>query len=181
MSRMFQVLVLTLVVLAASANAAEVVSMKLCAVADYDASSRDCAPGKALEGSNIMLDPTIVQSLYFLTAVKSAEAGEIYHVWIADGKTSGRITVYEAASRTMREATQEELDWLKDRNIEGAQALVKLSVSASPGYRTRSQKTFTTRNAGPWKVQVYDSTSLAPLGEMSFTITASASTTTEQD
>ena len=44
--------------------------------------------------------------------------------------------------------------------------IVRLSVSPSPNYRTRSQKTLGPGSAGPWKVQVYDSTNLSPLGEM---------------
>ena len=51
--------------------------------------------------------------------------------------------------------------------------IVRLSVSPSPNYRTRSQKTLGPESAGPWKVQVYDSTNLSPLGEMTFAVTPS--------
>jgi len=181
MSRMMQVSAVVFVMLAASADAAEVVSMKLCAVEDYDVSIRGCAAGKGLEGSSIMIDPSVVKGVYFLTAIKAGEAEEVYHVWIAAGRKSGNVSVFDSTTRTMRDADQSELDWLKERSIEGAQALIKLPVAASSNYRTRSQKTLSPRLAGPWKVQVYDGAKLTPLGELSFTVTAPASTTTEQN
>lgn len=164
-----------MVVFAMWGNAAEVVSMKLCDDRDYDASLKQCAPGKALEGPGIVMAPEAGKAMNFLTAVKTDKPEEIYHVWIYSGKASGlqglKVVVYDSTTKTLREAGQEDLDWLKERNIEGARLVVKLSVMPSAGYRTRSQKTLGLGAAGPWKVQVYDSMNLTTIGEMTFAVT----------
>jgi len=97
---------------------------------------------------------------------------EIYHVWIADGKTTGRPSVFDASTKTFRDADTSDLAWLKERKIEGAVAIVKLKAFQSPRYRVRSQKTFSMGMAGQWKVQVYEATSTMALGELGFSITA---------
>ncbi|PYS23993.1 MAG: hypothetical protein DMG11_24830 [Acidobacteria bacterium] len=172
MSRTLKVLVVFMV-LAISGNAADLVSMKLCADKDYGASTKACAPGKALEGSGIVIDPGAVKAVNLLTAVKGSKGEEIYHVWIFNGKGGGKPIVFDSTIKTVRDADQTDLDWLKERKIEGARVIVRLSVSPSPNYRTRSQKTLGPGSAGPWKVQVYDSTNLSPLGEMTFAVTPS--------
>jgi hypothetical protein len=164
--------------LAVSGNAAEVVSMKLCAEKDYDMAKRECAAGKALEGSGIMIPPD--GKVNVLTAIKTSQGEEIYHVWIFGGKaTIGTITVYDSTTKTMRPADQTDLDWLKERKIEGARLVVKLSVPSASNYRTRSQKTLGAGAAGPWKVQVFDSTGLTPVGEIGFTVTPKETGITE--
>src|SRR6185503_17994016 len=96
---------------------------------------------------------------------------DIYHVWIAEGKSGGKVTVFEAQTKTSRDADQAELDWLKERKIEGAQVIVKLPVAASKAFRTRSLKTLGAKSAGAWRVQIYDS-GTAPLKEVKFTVSA---------
>jgi DUF2914 family protein len=174
-SKMSRVLkaVVVFMVLAVSGNAADLVSMKLCADKNYDASKKACAAGKALEGSNIVIDPGVVKVVNALTVVKGNKSEEIYHVWIFNGKPGGKVLVYDSVIKAMRDADQTDLDWLKERKIEGARVMVRLSVAPSAGYRTRSQKTLGLGSAGSWKVQVYDSTSLTPLGEISFAVTPS--------
>lgn len=140
MSRMFQVMGL-MVALATLGNAAELVSIK--AVPD----------GKA---TNV------------ITAIKADKAETIYHVWIYTGKGGGSVAVYDAATKTMKTAEQADLDWLKERKIEGARMIVKLSVTPSPAFHTRSQKTIDPKDFELWKVQVYDSTSPKPIGELGF-------------
>lgn len=156
-----------MLVLAANAAEADVVSAKLCASQDYDAAARDCAAGKAIEGSDIAV--TENSALTLLSTIKADTDKDIYHVWIADGKSGQKVTVYEAATKTSRDAVQAELDWLKERKIEGAQSIVKLPVSASAAFRTRSVKTFGPKSAGAWRVQIYDSGN-APLREVKFTV-----------
>jgi hypothetical protein len=156
-----------MVVLAANTAEAEVVAAKLCASEDYDAAARTCAPGKALEGADITVKEN--SALTLLSTIKSDSSKDIRHVWIADEKKGGKVTVYESATKTMRDADQAELDWLKERKIEGAQVIVKLPVVAAAAYRTRSLKTLGPKSAGKWRVQIYDS-SLTPLKEFSFTV-----------
>ena len=157
-----------MLVLAANAKDAEVVSSKLCAVQDYDAAARDCAAGKALEGSNATVSEG--SALTLLSSIKADTDRDIYHVWIAEGKKGGKVTVFEAKTQTSRDADQAELDWLKERKIEGAQVIVKLPVAASKAFRTRSSKTFGPKSAGEWSVQIYDS-GTTPLREVKFTVT----------
>lgn len=173
MSRMFQVLVV-MVALALSANAAEVVSMKLCETKDYDASTKQCAPGKALEGNGIVIVPEPGKSVSLLTAIKTGNPEDIFHVWIYEGKAPlSKPSYFDSETKTIREADDVDLAWLKERKIEGARAIVKLPVMPSAGYRTRSQRSMGPGAAGPWKVQVYDSTNLTPIGEMRFAVTPS--------
>jgi hypothetical protein len=140
MSRMLQVFGL-MVAFTIWGNAAEVVSIK--AVPD----------GKAVN---------------VITAIKADKAEAVYHVWIYTGKTPvGTVTVYDATIKAMRNADQTDLDWLKERKIEGAAMIVKLPVTPSPSFHTRSQKTVDEKSLGLWKVQVYDSTNLMPIGEIS--------------
>jgi len=70
----------------------------------------------------------------------------------------------------LREPDESELTWLKDRNIEGARVIVKMTASESERFRLRSSKTLTPAMTGLWKVQVYDATQTTPLGEMEFTV-----------
>jgi Protein of unknown function (DUF2914) len=141
MSRMLQVLGL-MVAVVVTGNAAEVVSIKI--VPD----------GKAMN---------------VITAIRASAAEEIYHVWIYSGKSdSGKVFVYDSAAKTMRTAEPAEMEWLKERKIVGARMIVKLPVLPSPGYHTRSQKTLDPQEAGLWKVQIYDSTNLKPIGETGF-------------
>jgi Protein of unknown function (DUF2914) len=168
MSRMVAVFVV-IMVFAASGFAADLVSMKLCPTKDYDSAARECAAGKGLEGNAIRIDPSKIGSVQFLTAVKSSKDEEIYHVWIF-GKSLSKVLVYDSATKTLREPEASELDWLKERNIEGARVIVKMTASASERYRLRSSKTVTPGMVGLWKVQVYDATQTNPLGEMQFTL-----------
>jgi hypothetical protein len=139
MSRMLQILGL-MVAFTIWGNAADVVSIK--AVPD----------GKAMN---------------VITAIKTGKAESIYHVWIYTGQAAGAtVAVYDTAIKAMRNADQADLDWLKDRKIEGARMIVRLPVMPSPGYYTRSQKTVDEKSFGLWKVQVYDSTNLKPIGEI---------------
>jgi hypothetical protein len=162
---------LLMMVLAVNADEAEVISAKLCASEDYDAAARNCASGKALEGADISVKEN--SALTLLSSIKSDSSKDISHVWIADDKTEvkkgGKVTVYESGTKTMRDANQAELDWLKERKIEGAQVIVKLPVAAAAAYRTRSVKTFGPKSAGQWRVQIYDS-GLTPLKEITFTV-----------
>jgi Protein of unknown function (DUF2914) len=168
MLRMFAVFVV-IVVFAASGFAAELVSMKLCSTRDYDSAAKDCAAGKGLEGNSIQIDPSKIGSLQFLTALKTSGEEEIYHVWIY-GKSSKNVLVYDSTTKTLREADATELTWLKERNIEGARVIVKMTASASERFRLRSSKTLTQSMAGSWTVQVYDATQTKALGEMQFTV-----------
>ena len=168
MLRMFAVLLL-IVMFAAGSFGADLVSMKLCATKDYDADAKDCAPGKALENKPIQIDPAKIGSMQFLTAVKTSKEEEIYHVWIF-GKSSKHVSVYDPTTKTLREPNESELAWLKDRNIEGARVIVKMTASESERFRLRSSKTLTPAMTGLWKVQVYDATQTTPLGEMEFTV-----------
>ena len=145
------------------------VSMKLCPTNDYDSAAKECAPAKSFEGNAIQIDPSKIGSLLFLTTVKTSKDEEIYHVWIF-GKSSSKVLVYDSMTRMLREPEASELAWLKERNIDGAQVIVRLTASASEAYRLRSSKTLTPRMAGSWKVQVYDATRTKPLGEMAFTL-----------
>ena len=156
-----------MLVLAANATDAEVVSSKLCAVQNYDAASRDCAQGKALEGSISVAEGS---ALTLLSTIKADTDKDIYHVWIADGKAGRKVTVFDAKTQTSRDADQAELDWLKERKIEGAQVIVKLPVTASKAFRTRSAKTFGPKSAGEWRVRIYDSNT-EPIREVKFTVT----------
>jgi hypothetical protein len=167
---MLRIVTVQVLVLALAANgvAAEIVSSRLCMSQDYDASSRDCAAGKALEGSNITVAENSAVTL--LSTIKSSSAGNVYHVWIADRK-GGKVSVYDSANKTLRDAEQADLDWLKERNIEGAQVIVKLPVTASMAFRTRSLKTFGPKSAGAWRVQIYDS-GTTPLKEFTFNVTS---------
>jgi hypothetical protein len=169
MLRIATVPVLALVLAVVPAEA-QVVSSKLCASQDYDEAKKDCAAGKALEGSNISV--TENTSVMLLSTIKSDTSKDIYHVWIAEGaesKPGGKVSVYDAATNTLRDAEQADLDWLKERKIEGAKAIVKLPVVASGAFRTRSVKTVGPKSAGNWRVQIYDS-GTTPLGEVSFTV-----------
>jgi len=157
-----------MLVLAANAKDAEVVSSKLCASQDYDAASKDCAAGKGLEGSNVTVSEG--SALMLLSSIKADTDRDIYHVWIADGKSGAKVMVFEALTKTSRDADQTELDWLKERKIEGAQVIVKLPVAASKAYRTRSSKTFGPKSTGEWSVQIYDS-GTTPIREVKFTVT----------
>ena len=160
-----------IVVFAATGSAADLVSMKLCPTKDYDSAEKECAAAKSLEGNAIQIDPSKIGSLSFLTTVKTSTDEEIYHVWIF-GKSSSRVLVYDSMTKMLREAEASELTWLKERNIDGAQVIVKLTAPASEAYRLRSSKTLIPRMAGSWKVQVYDATQTKPLGEMVFTLGA---------
>jgi len=168
MLRMFAVFVVILV-FAASGFAAELVSMKLCSTKDYDSAAKDCSAGKGLEGKAIQIDPYKTGSVQFLTTLKTAGDEEIYHVWIY-GKSSPRVLVFDSTTKLLREAEWAEMTWLKERKIEGARVLVKMTASASEGYRLRSSKTLTPSMAGLWKVQVYEATQTKALGEMQFTV-----------
>src|SRR5262249_52992591 len=136
---------------------------------DYDSSIRECAAGKILEGNSIRIDPSKIGSVQFLTAVKTSMDAEIYHVWIF-GKSTTKVLVYDSASKTLREPDASELTWLKERNIEGARVIVKMTASASERYRLRSSKTLIPAMVGLWKVQVYDAMQTNPLGELQFTV-----------
>jgi len=157
---------------AASGSAADLVSMKLCPTKDYDSAARECAAGKGLEGDSIRIDPSKIGSVQFLTAVKTSKDEEIYHVWIF-GKSTNKAMVYDSATKTLREPEESELAWLKERKIEGARVIVKMTASASERYRLRSSKTLTPAMVGLWKVQVYDATQTNALGEMQFTLALS--------
>jgi hypothetical protein len=78
--------------------------------------------------------------------------------------------VFDSVSKTLRDADTSELAWLKERNIEGAVVVIKMTASASDRFRLRSSKTLTSASAGAWKVQIYEATQIKPLGEMTFTI-----------
>jgi Protein of unknown function (DUF2914) len=160
----------TIVLFSTSGFAADLVWMKLCTSKDFDAAANDCAEGKVLQGNEITIDPTKVGGLNFLTAVRLSEDTEIYHVWIMETKSSGTVLFYDASSKMLRQAYKQELDWLKERKIEGAKVIVKMTGLASPAYRLRSRKTLTPAMSGSWKVQVYDATTTAPLGELQFTV-----------
>ena len=167
-----------IVVFAASGSAADLVSMKLCPTKDYDSATKDCAAGKELAGKSIQIDPSKVGSLQFLTAVKSSKDEEIYHVWIF-GKSSNNVTVYDSTTKTLRVPDASELAWLKERNIQGARVMVKMTAEASERFRLRSAKTLTPAMVGLWKVQVYDTAQTEPLGEMEFTLALSANGITD--
>ena len=167
-----------IVVFAAKGFAADLVSMKLCPTKDYDSTARECAAGKGLEGNSIRIDPSKIGSLQFLTAVKTSKDEEIYHVWMF-GKSSSKVLVYDSTMKTLREAGADELAWLKERNIEGARVIVKMTASASERYRLRSSKTLTPPMAGLWKVRVYDAAQTNALGEMEFTVALSDNGITE--
>jgi hypothetical protein len=158
-----------MVLFAASVAAADLVSMNLCATKDFDSAARECAAGKELQGNSIHIDPSKIGSLQFLTAVKTSKDEDIYHVWIF-GKSTTNVTVYDSATKTLRQADSSELAWLKARNIEGARVLVKMTASESERFRLRSSKTITPAMAGLWKVQVYDAGQTKALGEMEFTL-----------
>ena len=172
MLRMFAMCVM-IVVSAASGFAAEVVSMKFCATKDYDPAVMDCAAGKGLEGKSIRIDPSKIGSVQFLTAVKTPKDEAIYHVWIL-GKSSAKVSVYDAATKTLREADASDMTWLNERNIEGARVIVKMTASASDRFRLRSSKTLTPDMRGSWTVQVYEAAGTKALGEMDFTVTPAA-------
>ena len=141
MSRIFQVMGL-MVALAISGNAAELVSIK--AVPD----------GKA---TNV------------LTVIKAEKAEMIYHVWIYTGTAPvGDVYVYDSTTKTGKAAEKADMDWLKERKIEGARMIVKLAVTPSPAFHTRSQKTMDPKQVNLWKVQVYDETKMEPIGGISF-------------
>jgi hypothetical protein len=162
--------VLTMIVAFAAAGvAADLVSMKLCPAKAYNPDARDCKPGKALEGTSIQIDPSLIGSISFLTAVKTSKDEEIYHVWIPE-KTSGKDLVYDSATKTLREAVASELNWLKERNIERGVVVIKMTAAASEQFRLRSSKTLTPALTGSWKVQIYEATETKPLGEMKFTV-----------
>src|SRR5437867_9973044 len=163
MSRMFAVFAM-IVVFAAGGFAADLVSMKLCTAKDYDSAERDCAAGKGLEGNSIQIDPSKIGTLQFLTAIKTFKDEEIYHVWTW-GKSSRSVSVYDTTTKTLREADASELAWLKERNIEGARAIIKMTASASERFRLRSSKTLTPGMVGLWKVQIFDATQTQALGE----------------
>jgi len=160
---------LVIVVIAASSSAADLVSMKLCPTGDYDSAAKDCVAGKGLEGNSIQIDPSKIGSLQFLTTVKTSVDEEIYHVWIF-GKSSSKVLVYDSAAKVLREAEASELTWLKERNINGARVIVKMTAAASERFRLRSSKTLTPGMVGSWKVQVYDGTQTKALGEMEFAL-----------
>ena len=168
MLRIFTVAVV-IVVFAATGAAADLVSMKLCLTKDYDSAAKECTAAKSLEGNAIQIDPSKIGSISFLTTVKTSKDEEIYHVWIF-GNSSGRVLVYDSMAKMLREPDASELTWLKERKIDGARVIVKLTASASEAYRLRSTKTLIPRMAGSWKVQVYDATQTKPLGEMAFTV-----------
>ena len=169
MFRRVMTFVALVLVFVAPGTAAELVSMKLCPAKDYDSASRECAQGKALEGSSIQIDPTKVGAVNFLTAVKTSKNETVYHVWIY-GKSSNNVMVYDAVTQTLREAEPQELSWLKERNIVGAKVIVKMTTEASERFRLRSSKTITPSLTGLWTVQVYDSMDVKPLGEMRFMV-----------
>ena len=171
MLRMFAMFV-TMLVFAVSGSAADLVSMKLCPTKDYDSAAKDCAAGKGLEGNAIRIDPSKIGSVQFLAAVKTSKDAEIYHVWIF-GKSSKNVMVYDTATKTLREPETDELAWLKDRNIEGARVIVKMTAAPSERFRLRSSKTITPSMVGLWKVQVYDAEETKALGEMEFTLALS--------
>jgi len=158
-----------IVAFAAAGAAADLVSMKLCPSNAYDPDARECKPGKALEGASIRIDPSTTGSLSFLTAVKVSKDEDVYHVWI-NGKSSGKPMVYDSVSKTLRGADASELAWLKERNIEGAVVVIKMTASASDRFRLRSSKTLTPGSTGSWKVQIYEASQTKPLGEMNFTV-----------
>jgi Protein of unknown function (DUF2914) len=169
MLRRLMMLITLLVLFAVSGAAADLVSMKLCPAKDYDPAARDCAKGKGLEGSGIQIDPSKIGTVDFLTAVKATKSEDIYHVWI-HGKASNNVMVYDSATKTLRDAEEADLMWLKERNITGAKVIVKMTAEESDRFRLRSSKTVTPSMTGAWKVQVYDSTDTKPLGEMEFTL-----------
>jgi len=168
MSRVIAVFVV-IVGFAASGFAADVVSMKLCSTADFDTAAKDCAAGRGLEGKPIQIDPSRIGSLSFLTTVRTTQDEDIYHVWIY-GKSSSNVLVYDSTAKALRPAEASELTWLKERNIEGARVIVKMTAAASERFRLRSAKTLTASMMGLWKVQVYDGTQTKALGEMEFIV-----------
>jgi hypothetical protein len=167
MLRRLMMLITLVVLFAVKGTAADLVSMKLCPAKDYDSAARECAKGKALEGSGIQIDPSKIGTVDFLTAVKTEKNEDIYHVWI-HGKSPYNVLVYDSATKTLRDAEAAELAWLKERNIIGARVIVKMTAEASDRFRLRSSKTVAPSMTGAWKVQVYDSTETKPLGEMEF-------------
>jgi len=51
----------------------------------------------------------------------------IYHVWIYTGKTpAGGVYVYDSTTKTGKATEKADLNWLKERKIEGARMIVKL-------------------------------------------------------
>src|SRR5262249_25380890 len=109
-----------------------------------------------------------IGSLQFLTTVKTSKDEEIYHVWIF-GKSKSAL-VYDSVTKTLREPDASEMTWLKERHIDGAMVMVKMTASASARFRLRSSKTLTPAMVGLWKVQVYEATQMNPLGELQFTV-----------
>jgi hypothetical protein len=168
MLRMCAVLAMV-VVFATSGFAADLISMKLCPTKDYDSAAKDCVGGKGLEGNSIQIDPSKIGALQFLTTVKTSTDEEIYHVWIF-GKSSKNVLVYDSATKILREPDASEMTWLKERHIDGALVMVKMTASASERFRLRSSKTLTPGMVGLWKVQVYEATEMNPLGELQFTV-----------
>jgi hypothetical protein len=164
-----------IVAFAAGCFAADLVSMKLCPTRDYDSAAKACAAGKGLEGNSIQVDPTKIGSVQFLTTVKTSTDEDIYHVWIS-GKSSSKVLVYDSTAKVLREADASERAWLKERNIDGAKVIVKMTAEPSERFRLRSSKTLVPAMAGLWKVQVYDGTQTKALGEMEFTVTHPADT-----
>jgi hypothetical protein len=143
--------------------------MKLCPTKDFDSAARDCAAGKGFEGNSIQVDPFKIGSVQFLTTVKTTKDEDVYHVWIF-GKSTNKVLVYDSTVKQLREADATELTWLKERNIEGAKVIVKMTAAPSERFRLRSSKTLTPSMVGLWKVQVYDGTATNPLGELQFTV-----------
>ena len=161
-----------IVVFAAAASAAELVSMKLCPTKDYDVAAKECVAGKSMEGKGIQVDVSKISSLQFLTGVKTSTDEEIYHVWIF-GKSSNNVMVYDSLTKMLRPPDFAELTWLKERQIQGARVIVKMTAAASERFRLRSSKQLTPAMAGLWKVQVYNATETNALGEMEFTVVTS--------
>ena len=64
------------------------------------------------------------------------------------GKGGGKPIVFDSTLKTVRDADQTDLDWLKERKIEGARVIVMVWVSPSSNYRTRSHKTLGPGSAG---------------------------------
>ena len=156
----------------------ELVSSGLCTHSNLNSdknSDNQCKPGHLLRGQGITVSKN--ERICLLSNYRGASKGALLtHVWHFNGSRmpQEKPTLWREDKLSFVENIREELEWLMDKEeigvIVGIAAIVKLILKPSRRYRTRSCKTLADEWVGPWKAQIYDEKSPAPLATYEFIV-----------
>lgn len=152
----------------------ELVRSGLCRESDFDKTSRECRAGHLLRGEGIVLNYPGIWGICLLSDYRTSEKAELTHVWHFNGTRmpQERPTVWREDTRSLLENVSAELEWLKNKEkiglVSTIASVVKLVLAPSERYRTWSCKALAPEWAGPWKAQIYDARSAAPLATYEF-------------